>query len=76
MAKIIDAEEAIMKQGFNLKPCPFCGSPIVKLDNYHINRDASYYVLCLDCQAYIEFLDYTMAETIERWNNRDGISSA
>jgi len=76
MDKIIDAEDAIMKQSLNLKPCPFCGSPIVKLDKYHLNRDASYYVVCRECYAYTEFVDETMEGTIEAWNKRDGISSA
>ena len=67
--------EAKMEE-FQLKPCPFCGAPAVRLgflDNNmkRAGKDArvTRYVGCLECSV-VSFMRVTDAECIAAWNRR------
>lgn len=51
-----------------LKPCPFCGSPV----EFSINERGLHFVRCKHCQLYALFGDVGKQEdeVIIRWNRR------
>lgn len=60
------------KRGYILKPCPFCGSIDVQ-----INNAWPHYVFCADCNAEVRSLLYAKEgerEAVDRWNRREETS--
>lgn len=51
----------------DLKPCPFCGSTFLYLQNL-VDAD-DYFVSCEDCEVQ-QIAKYTQAVAAERWNRR------
>ena len=49
------------------KPCPFCGSEDLELDNL-VDAD-DFYVSCRKCQVQ-QIANYTKEEAVRRWNTR------
>lgn len=57
--------------GNKLKPCPFCGSDAVFIDEYF---EETMSIQCTECYAGMrdESGDITKESIIEQWNRRDG----
>lgn len=58
-----------------LKPCPFCGSETIVVENYDESCNSDYpsiywHSVCVDCGCNIPMCD-TEEEAIEAWNKRD-----
>lgn len=55
---------------YNLKPCPFCGSKDVNVQN----MGWPHHVYCLNCQAQTVSVKYAFegeAEAVAKWNQRN-----
>jgi Lar family restriction alleviation protein len=54
-----------------LLPCPFCGNPVLDLDN--LVDDDDYGVSCPHCDIQ-QISNYTRQEAISRWNKRASVT--
>ena len=61
-----------MPEQKHLKPCPFCGSVDLELDN--LTDHDTFFVSCNECDVQ-QIASYTKSVAIRRWNRRAGVDS-
>ena len=55
-----------------LKPCPFCGNPIIYNHQYKTHKESDFVcnaIACAHCQARVES-KYGAEDAVKKWNKR------